>query len=107
MRQRPRTERATSENAGISLIQSGSDRRQRFIKSSTHLTPSARRVAMSSLVATPQVLMSLAGDLENLGATLNAAHAAAVAPTAGIMAAGADEFSAAVSSLFASYDQAF
>ena len=62
---------------------------------------------MSFLVATPEVLTSAAAGLESLGATLNAAHAAAAAPTTGILAAGADEVSGAVSSLFVEYGQVY
>lgn len=62
---------------------------------------------MSFLVAAPEILASAAADLENLGSTLNAAHAAAASPTTGILTAAADEVSAAVSSLFAEHGQAY
>ena len=62
---------------------------------------------MSFLVTAPEVLSSAATDLENFGATLNAAHAAAAVPTTGIVAAAADEVSVAVTSLFAQHGQAF
>jgi hypothetical protein len=45
--------------------------------------------------------------LKNIGAELNAAHAAAAGPTTGLLAAGADEVSAAVAALFAEHGQAF
>lgn len=54
---------------------------------------------MSFVIMTPEPLTSGAADLEHLGATINSAHAAATAPTTGILDAGADELSAAVSSL--------
>jgi hypothetical protein len=44
---------------------------------------------MSFLVATPEVLTSAAADLDNLGVTLNAAHAVAALPITGILAATA------------------
>jgi len=62
---------------------------------------------MSFLVATPEVLTSAAADLDSLGVTLTAAHAAAAAPTTGILAAGADEISAAVAELFGAHGQAY
>ncbi|MCV7089948.1 PE family protein, partial [Mycobacterium interjectum] len=62
---------------------------------------------MSFLVAVPETMTSAATDLENLGATLDAAHGAAASPTTGILAAGADEVSAAVSALFGEYGQTY
>ena len=62
---------------------------------------------MSFLVATPAVLTSAAADLENLGATLNAAHTAAALPTTGILAAAGDEVSAAIASVFSGHGQEF
>ncbi|ORV46963.1 hypothetical protein AWC00_02350 [Mycobacterium conspicuum] len=55
----------------------------------------------------PELLESTAADLKSIGAELNAAHAAAAAPTTGLVAAGADEVSAAVTGLFSEYGQAF
>ncbi len=62
---------------------------------------------MSLLGVVPDFLQSAAADLKNVGADLHAAHAAAAAPTTGLAAAGADEVSAAVSSLFSEYGHAF
>jgi hypothetical protein len=53
----------------------------------------------------PESLASAAADLERLRSALDAAHAAAAAPTTQLMAAGADEVSAAVSALFAKCGQ--
>lgn len=55
---------------------------------------------MSYVVAAPALLASAAADLENLGVAIVAAHSAAAAPTTRIPAAGADEVSTAVTSLF-------
>ena len=62
---------------------------------------------MSLLDVTPQLLASAAADLRGIGSTLDAAHAAAAAPTTGLLAAGADEVSAAVAALFSGHGQAF
>ena len=55
----------------------------------------------------PEFLASAATDVSNIGWAVTAANAAAAAPTTGVLAAGADEVSAAVASLFASHGQAF
>ncbi len=62
---------------------------------------------MSYLVAAPEFLASAATDLSNVGSAVIAANAAAAAPTTGVLAAGADEVSAAVASLFAGHGQGF
>ena len=62
---------------------------------------------MSLLAVDPGLLQSAAADLKSIGAELNAAQAAAAAPTTGLLAAGADEVSAAVTALFTDYGQAF
>jgi hypothetical protein len=62
---------------------------------------------VSLLVAVPELLAAAEADLESIGAELNAAHAAAAGPTTGLLAAGADEVSAAVAALFAGHGQAF
>ncbi|MGO9157915.1 PecA family PE domain-processing aspartic protease [Mycobacterium sp.] len=62
---------------------------------------------MSILVVAPEFLASAAADLKSIGAELNAAHAAAAGPTTGLLAAGADEVSAAVASLFSGHSEAF
>ena len=61
---------------------------------------------MSFLVVPPE-LVSAAADLESIGAALTAANAATAVPTAGLVAAGADEVSAAVAALFAGHAQEF
>ena len=62
---------------------------------------------MSYLVAIPEYVASAATDLANIGSTITAANAAAAGPTSELLAAGADEVSAAVTSLFAQHAQAF
>src|SRR5258708_1837250 len=51
---------------------------------------------MSYLVAVPEMFASAAGDLERIGSALTAANGAALAPTTGLLAAGADEISGGV-----------
>ncbi len=46
-------------------------------------------------------------DLANIGSTLCTATSAAAAPTTAVLAAGADEVSAAVASLFSGHAQAY
>jgi hypothetical protein len=67
----------------------------------------ARRMAMSYLVVAPEFFASAASDLSNIGSSLTAAHAAASASTTAVVAAGTDEVSAAVASLFSGHGQAF
>jgi hypothetical protein len=62
---------------------------------------------MSYLVTTPERVTAAAGNLANMGTSLQEATTAASAPTTGIAAAAADEVSAAISQLFASYGQEF
>src|SRR4051794_8617032 len=62
---------------------------------------------MSNLSVVPEMLAAAASDVENIGSALSAANAAASAPTVGILAAGADEISAAVASLFSGHGQAY
>jgi PE family len=62
---------------------------------------------VSLLGVVPELVESAAADLKSIGAELNAAHAAAAVPTTGLVAAGTDEVSAAVTALFSEYGQAF
>jgi hypothetical protein len=55
---------------------------------------------MSFLGVTPDVLTAASGNLENIGTSLRAAHAAAAAQTTAIVAPAADEVSEAITSLF-------
>ena len=58
---------------------------------------------MSFVVVDPEMLAAGAADLENIGSALSAANAAASAPTAGVLAAGTDEVSAALASMFSEH----
>lgn len=57
---------------------------------------------MSFVIAAPEVMAAAATDLANIGSSISAASAAAAGPTMGILAAGADEVSVAISALFGS-----
>ena len=62
---------------------------------------------VSLLFVAPELLASATADLKSIGAELDAAHAAVAVPTTGLVAAGADEVSAAVTALFTEYGQTF
>ncbi|MCV7198798.1 PE family protein [Mycobacterium angelicum] len=62
---------------------------------------------MSFVTVVPDFVGQAAGQLENVGSALNAASAAAAAPTTGLLAAAGDEVSAAIASLFSSHAQEF
>ncbi|GFP51693.1 hypothetical protein MKANGN_55710 [Mycobacterium kansasii] len=62
---------------------------------------------MPFVVAAPEMLAVAATDLAGIGSALSAANAAVVASTTGVVAAGADEVSAAVASLFSEHGQAY
>ncbi len=62
---------------------------------------------MSFVIAVPEFLTVAAGDLEGIGPALGEANAAAAGRTTGVLAAGADEVSAAVTALFAQHAQAY
>jgi hypothetical protein len=62
---------------------------------------------LSLLAVVPEMVASTAADLESIRAALNTAHVAAAAPTTGLAAAGADEVSAAVATLFTGYGQEY
>lgn len=62
---------------------------------------------MSFLIAVPEYMTAAASDLVNIGSTVVRANAAALAPTSGVIAAGADEVSVAISAMFASQAQAY
>jgi hypothetical protein len=62
---------------------------------------------MSLVIATPDVMAAAATDLANICSTIRAADAAAAFPTTAVLAAGADEVSAAITSLFNAHAQGF
>jgi hypothetical protein len=59
------------------------------------------------VIAAPEMIASAASDVANIGSTLNAANAAAVAPTTGILTAAEDEVSAAIAALVSGHGQAY
>ncbi|WP_066913495.1 PE family protein [Mycobacterium interjectum] len=59
------------------------------------------------MAVVPEFVGQAAGQLENIGAALNAAHAAAAGPTTGVVAAAGDEVSAAIAALFSSHAQQY
>jgi PE family len=61
---------------------------------------------MSFVTVGPEALAASASDLTRLGCTISAANAGAAAPTTGLLAAGADEVSAAIAALFGAHGQA-
>ena len=62
---------------------------------------------MSFVIAAPEFVTAAASDLANVGSTITTANAAAAAPTTGVLAAGADEVSATVATLFGAHGQAY
>jgi hypothetical protein len=62
---------------------------------------------MAYVIAAPELVTAAATDLANIGSSLSEANAAAAAPTTGVLAAGADEVSAAIASLFSAHGQGF
>ncbi|WP_136624933.1 PE family protein, partial [Mycobacterium attenuatum] len=62
---------------------------------------------MSYLIAAPEMVTAAASDLANIGSTLGVANAAAALPTMSVLAAGADEVSAAIAALFGAHAQAY
>ncbi|KZS72885.1 hypothetical protein A4G26_23990 [Mycobacterium kansasii] len=62
---------------------------------------------MTFVTATPQALTAAATDLISIGSTIDAATAAAATPTTALLAAGADEVSAAIAALFGAHGQAY
>jgi PE-PPE domain/PE family len=55
---------------------------------------------MTYVIAEPQMMASVAADIEGIGSALSAAKAAAAAPTSGLAAAAGDEVSAAIADVF-------
>lgn len=58
---------------------------------------------MSFVLLVPELMDDAASDLSGIGSAVNAAHAAAVARTTGVLAAAEDEVSAAIATLFSQY----
>ncbi len=62
---------------------------------------------MSSIAVFPEAVSAAAADVANIGRALSAANAAATVPTTNLLAAGTDEISTAVASLFSGHGQAY
>src|SRR5437588_8831793 len=62
---------------------------------------------MSYVVATPEMLAAASADLEGIRSALSGANAAAAAPTSGVLAAGADEVSVALATLFSGHAELY
>jgi hypothetical protein len=62
---------------------------------------------MSYVIAAPDILATAAADVMGIGSSLSDANAAAATSTTKVIAAGADEVSAAIASLFSSHGKAF
>ncbi|OOK69234.1 PE family protein [Mycobacterium kansasii] len=62
---------------------------------------------MSHLIAVPEIVAAAASDLENIGSSISVANAAAQWPTTAVLAAGADDVSAAIAALFSTHAQAY
>lgn len=62
---------------------------------------------MSFVFATPEYLAAAASDLANLASAIGSANAAALTPTSGVLAAGADEVSASIAALFGAHAEVY
>ncbi|POY20721.1 PE family protein, partial [Mycobacterium kansasii] len=62
---------------------------------------------MSFVVASTEMLEAAVSDLANVGSSIHVANAAAAFPTTSVLAAGADEVSAAIAALFNTHAQAY
>ncbi|POY17019.1 PE family protein, partial [Mycobacterium kansasii] len=62
---------------------------------------------MSWVIAAPEYVAAAANDLAGIGSTLSQANMAALAPISGVLPAGADEVSFAISALFDAHAQAY
>ncbi|OBK14155.1 PE family protein [Mycobacterium asiaticum] len=62
---------------------------------------------MTQLLVDPQIVSTVTANIDRIGSTIRAASAAAAAPTSGLVAAAADEVSAAIANLFGTHGQEF
>ncbi|REL94089.1 PE family protein, partial [Mycobacterium tuberculosis] len=58
---------------------------------------------MSLVIVTPETVAAAASDVARIGSSIGAANAAAAGSTTSVLAAGADEVSAAIATLFGSH----
>ena len=62
---------------------------------------------MSQVIAAPEFIAAAATDVAAVGSSLDAAHLVAVAPTAAVVPAAADEVSGAIANLFSQHAQTY
>lgn len=62
---------------------------------------------MSVMTVMPELVGQAAGQLQDIGSALRAAHAAAAGPTTSVAAAAGDEVSAAIAALFSGHAQQY
>jgi PE family len=62
---------------------------------------------MSFVITAPEALTAAASDIAGIGSNLTSAHAAAAAPTTGVLAAAADEVSEQIAALFSAHGQGY
>ncbi|WP_085088731.1 PE family protein, partial [Mycobacterium gordonae] len=62
---------------------------------------------MGFVIASPELLASAATHVADLGSAIDEARAAAIGPTTAVLAAGTDEVSAAIATVFGEYGQAY
>jgi hypothetical protein len=62
---------------------------------------------MTYVIAEPQLMASVAAEIEEIGSALSAANAAAAAPTSAMAVAAGDEVSAAVADMFGGFGQEY
>jgi hypothetical protein len=62
---------------------------------------------MTYVMTDPQIMATVATDIEGIGSTIRAANVAAAGRTSGLLAPAADEVSAAVAKLFGAYGQKY
>jgi PE-PPE domain/PE family len=62
---------------------------------------------MSFVIVAPEMVRDAAANLASIGSMISAANAAAAAPTMGVLAGGADEVSAAITTMFSQQASAF
>ncbi|WP_272880442.1 PE family protein [Mycobacterium avium] len=62
---------------------------------------------MSFVQATPEFVAAAATDLARIGSTISSANTAALGPTSGVLAPGADEVSASIAALFDAHSQVY
>ncbi len=62
---------------------------------------------MSFMLAEPAAVVAAASDVAGIGSALKTAHAAAAAPTTGLLAAAADEVSTQIATLFSQHAQSY